>query len=96
MRYRVIAYDVRGAGASDAPRRRADYTLERLAADLKAVADATCGGRPFISRRPRLGSIQCWEAVTDPAFGGRIASYTSISARASITCSARRCGSSKT
>ena len=46
-RYRVIAYDVRGAGASDAPRRRADYTLERLAADLKAVADATCGGRPF-------------------------------------------------
>ena len=32
-RYRVIAYDVRGAGASDAPRHRADYALARLADD---------------------------------------------------------------
>ncbi|KVM05382.1 alpha/beta fold hydrolase [Burkholderia ubonensis] len=78
-RYRVIAYDVRGAGASDAPRRRADYTLARLADDLKAVADATCGGRPFHLVGHDWGSIQCWEAVTDPALRGRIASYTSIS-----------------
>ncbi|MBR8063675.1 alpha/beta fold hydrolase [Burkholderia ambifaria] len=78
-RYRVIAYDVRGAGASDAPRRRADYTLARLAEDLKAVADATCGNRPFHLVGHDWGSIQCWEAVTDPAFRGRIASYTSIS-----------------
>ncbi|KVN29686.1 alpha/beta hydrolase [Burkholderia pyrrocinia] len=78
-RYRVIAYDVRGAGASDAPRRRADYTLARLAEDLKAVADATCGGRPFHLVGHDWGSIQCWEAVTDPALRGRIASYTSIS-----------------
>ncbi len=78
-RYRVIAYDVRGAGASDAPRRRADYTLARLAEDLKAVADTTCGGRPFHLVGHDWGSIQCWEAVTDPALRGRIASYTSIS-----------------
>ncbi|UEP37609.1 alpha/beta fold hydrolase [Burkholderia ambifaria] len=78
-RYRVIAYDVRGAGASDAPRRRADYALARLAEDLKAVADATCGNRPFHLVGHDWGSIQCWEAVTDPAFRGRIASYTSIS-----------------
>ncbi|MGZ2747273.1 alpha/beta fold hydrolase [Burkholderia stagnalis] len=78
-RYRVIAYDVRGAGASDAPRRRADYTLARLAEDLQAVADATCGGRPFHLVGHDWGSIQCWEAVTDPALRGRIASYTSIS-----------------
>ncbi|WGS45846.1 alpha/beta fold hydrolase [Burkholderia sp. JSH-S8] len=78
-RYRVIAYDVRGAGASDAPRRRADYTLARLAEDLKAAADATCGGRPFHLVGHDWGSIQCWEAVTDPASRGRIASYTSIS-----------------
>ncbi|KWE97343.1 alpha/beta hydrolase [Burkholderia ubonensis] len=78
-RYRVIAYDVRGAGASDAPRRRADYTLARLTDDLKAVADATCGGRPFHLVGHDWGSIQCWEAVTDPALRGRIASYTSIS-----------------
>jgi pimeloyl-ACP methyl ester carboxylesterase len=78
-RYRVISYDVRGAGASDAPASRAAYRLERLAADLAAVADATCGARPFHLVGHDWGSIQSWEAVTDPAFRGRIASYTSIS-----------------
>lgn len=78
-RYRVISYDVRGAGASDAPQSRAAYRLERLAADLAAVADATCGVRPFHLVGHDWGSIQSWEAVTDPAFKGRIASYTSIS-----------------
>jgi pimeloyl-ACP methyl ester carboxylesterase len=78
-RYRVISYDVRGAGASDAPESRAAYRLERLAADLAAVADATCGARPFHLVGHDWGSIQSWEAVTDAAFKGRIASYTSIS-----------------
>ncbi|WP_281002604.1 alpha/beta fold hydrolase [Paraburkholderia sp. D15] len=78
-RYRVITYDVRGAGASDAPATRRAYRLERLAADLAAVADATCGTRAFHLVGHDWGSIQCWEAVTDPAFKGRIASYTSIS-----------------
>ncbi|NYH17245.1 alpha/beta fold hydrolase [Paraburkholderia bryophila] len=78
-RYRVISYDVRGAGASEAPATRSAYRLERLAADLAAVADATCGTRPFNLVGHDWGSIQSWEAVTDPAFKGRIASYTSIS-----------------
>ncbi|MFM0172839.1 alpha/beta fold hydrolase [Paraburkholderia sediminicola] len=78
-RYRVIAYDVRGAGASEAPATRHAYRLERLAADLAAVADATCGARPFHLVGHDWGSIQSWEAVTDSAFKGRIASYTSIS-----------------
>jgi pimeloyl-ACP methyl ester carboxylesterase len=78
-RYRVISYDVRGAGASEAPATRGAYRLERLAADLAAVADATCGARPFHLVGHDWGSIQSWEAVTDPAFKGRIASYTSIS-----------------
>ncbi|WP_144137553.1 alpha/beta fold hydrolase [Paraburkholderia sp. BCC1884] len=78
-RYRVIAYDVRGAGASDAPAGRDAYRLDKLAADLAAVANATCGERPFHLVGHDWGSIQCWEAVTDPAFVGRIASYTSIS-----------------
>ncbi|RKE39319.1 pimeloyl-ACP methyl ester carboxylesterase [Paraburkholderia sp. BL23I1N1] len=78
-RYRVISYDVRGAGASGAPQSRAAYPLERLAADLAAVADATCGAQPFHLVGHDWGSIQSWEAVTDPAFKGRIASYTSIS-----------------
>ena len=78
-RFRVISYDVRGAGASGAPATRSAYRLERLAADLAAVADATCGARPFHLVGHDWGSIQSWEAVTDPAFEGRIASYTSIS-----------------
>jgi len=78
-RYRVIAYDVRGAGASDAPRSRAAYRLEHLAADLAAVADVTCGARPFHLVGHDWGSIQGWEAVTDDALRGRIASFTSIS-----------------
>ncbi|MBB3261479.1 pimeloyl-ACP methyl ester carboxylesterase [Paraburkholderia bannensis] len=78
-RFRVIAYDVRGAGASAAPSSRADYTLAQLARDLIAVADATCGARPFHLVAHDWGSIQCWEAVTDPANAVRIASYTSIS-----------------
>ncbi|WDD91985.1 alpha/beta fold hydrolase [Burkholderia sp. FERM BP-3421] len=78
-RYRVIAYDVRGAGASGAPPRRDGYALARLAADLVAVADATCGARPFHLVGHDWGSIQCWEAVTEPALKERIASYTSIS-----------------
>lgn len=78
-RYRVIAYDVRGAGASDAPAGRDGYRLERLASDLAAVADATCGGQAFHLVGHDWGSIQSWEAVTGAAFEGRIASFTSIS-----------------
>jgi pimeloyl-ACP methyl ester carboxylesterase len=78
-RYRVIAYDVRGAGASDAPSEREGYRLERLAKDLAVVADATCGKRPFHLVGHDWGSIQSWEAVTEAAFNGRVASFTSIS-----------------
>ena len=78
-RYRVISYDVRGAGASEAPAGRAAYRLERLASDLAAVVDATCGGQAFHLVGHDWGSIQSWEAVTSPSFAGRIASFTSIS-----------------
>ena len=78
-RYRVIAYDVRGAGASEAPAAQSAYRLECLAADLAVVTAATCGARPFHLVGHDWGSIQSWEAVTDPVFKGRILSYTSIS-----------------
>ncbi|AJK49089.1 alpha/beta fold hydrolase [Burkholderia plantarii] len=78
-RYRVIAYDVRGAGASDAPKPVSAYRLAQLERDLGAVASATCGRRPFHLVGHDWGSIQSWEAVTDPAMRGRILSYTSIS-----------------
>lgn len=78
-RYRVIAYDTRGSGESDAPRAVAAYRLAQLERDLSAVATAACGTRPFHLVGHDWGSIQSWEAATDPAMRGRILSYTSIS-----------------
>ncbi|MGW5055607.1 SDR family oxidoreductase [Actinokineospora sp. NPDC004072] len=76
--FHVVRYDVRGAGESDAPRGRAAYRTERLAEDLFAVLDAVAGGPAHVVAHD-WGSIQAWEAVTDPAAPGLIASYTSIS-----------------
>lgn len=78
-RYQVVAYDVRGAGASDKPRRTRDYRLELLSQDLKAVLDAVSPERAVHLVAHDWGSIQTWESVTDPALRQRIASYTSIS-----------------
>lgn len=78
-RFHVIAHDVRGAGASDAPARRSGYLLDRLAADLLAVADAVRPGRPVHVAGHDWGSIQSWEAVTETGARARIASFTSIS-----------------
>ena len=75
----VIRYDVRGAGASDAPPRTTDYRLEQLAADLKAVMDAVSPARPVHLAAHDWGSIQSWEAVTDRRLRSRIASFTSVS-----------------
>ncbi|MGK5532517.1 SDR family oxidoreductase [Streptomyces sp. URMC 129] len=77
--HHVVRYDVRGAGASDRPARRADYALEALARDLFAVAEATSPGRPVHVVAHDWGSIQSWEAVTDHTAPGRIASYTTLS-----------------
>jgi NAD(P)-dependent dehydrogenase (short-subunit alcohol dehydrogenase family)/pimeloyl-ACP methyl ester carboxylesterase len=78
-RFHVVTYDVRGAGASDRPRRKAAYRLEVLAADLRAVADAVSPHSPVHLVGHDWGSIQGWEAVTDPETQSRFASYTSIS-----------------
>jgi len=44
--FRVIAIDARGHGASDKPTARANYAIERVMADVLAVADA-CGAATF-------------------------------------------------
>ncbi len=75
----VVRYDVRGAGASDTPRGLRAYRLDRLADDLFAVLDTLQTERPVHVVGHDWGSIQGWEAVTDPRAAGRIARYTSIS-----------------
>lgn len=78
-RYHVVAYDVRGAGASGVPDHVDDYQLPELVADLAAVIDAVSPDDPIHLAAHDWGSIQCWEAVCDEGLTGRIASYTSIS-----------------
>ncbi|OMC40298.1 haloperoxidase [Mycobacterium sp. GA-1841] len=61
--YRVIAYDHRGHGRSEAPRGRHRYSLNHLAADLDAVLDATLkpGQRAVIAGHSMGGiAITSW------------------------------------
>jgi pimeloyl-ACP methyl ester carboxylesterase len=76
--FHVVAYDVRGAGASSAPRGPAAYDMGRLADDFAAVCDAVApDGRVHLVGHD-WGGIQGWEFVTAQRFAGRIASFTSI------------------
>jgi pimeloyl-ACP methyl ester carboxylesterase len=77
--HRVIRYDVRGAGRSEAPAGRSGYRLEALAGDLAAIVRATSPDRPVHLLAHDWGSIQAWHAVTEPAYQHLFASYTSIS-----------------
>ena len=62
--WHVVTYDVRGAGASDVPARRADYRTDRLVDDLVAVLDAVLdeGGAAHLVGHD-WGSVQLWDAV---------------------------------
>ncbi|WP_197318767.1 SDR family oxidoreductase [Saccharomonospora sp. NB11] len=77
--WRVVTYDVRGAGSSDRPRGRQAYGLDRLAEDLRAVVDAVSPDRPVHLLGHDWGSIQVWHALEGPWLDGRAASFTSIS-----------------
>ncbi len=76
--FRVVAYDVRGAGASDVPPARNAYRTEQLADDLSRVA-ATTGDAPVHLLAHDWGSIQAWRAATADDAPVRYASLTSVS-----------------
>jgi len=78
-RFRVVSYDVRGAGRSGVPASRAGYRLDQLEADVDSVLRAVSPDRPVHLLAHDWGSIQGWQCVTSPRLHGRIASYTSIS-----------------
>ncbi len=75
--FRLLAYDVRGAGASAPASDRAGYRIEQLADDLDAVA-ATAGGPVHVLAHD-WGSVQAWHAVTRVGAQQRYASFTSVS-----------------
>lgn len=78
-RHHVVTYDVRGIGHSGRPRGAHPYRLRHLADDLYAVIDAVSPGAAAHVVGHDWGSLQSWEAVTDPERNHRIASYTTIS-----------------
>jgi len=70
--FRVVTFDMRGAGRSDRPKAIRAYRLERLAEDLKAVGvneDVHIIAHDW-------GSVAVWHALAN---GLRAASFTSIS-----------------
>jgi len=77
--YRVVSYDVRGAGRSTAPDHRSGYLLDQLADDLALVAATVSPDRPVHLLAHDWGSIQAWHAVTAPEHASRFASFTSVS-----------------
>jgi pimeloyl-ACP methyl ester carboxylesterase len=76
--FHVVAYDVRGAGGSSAPRGSAAYRLSALAEDFAAVREAVAGPRPVHLVGHDWGGVQGWEFVTAARFEGLIASFTTI------------------
>jgi len=77
-RFHVATYDVRGAGASSAPRGRAAYHLDRLADDFDAVSRAVSPERPVHLVGHDWGGIQGWDFATRSRLAGRVASFTSV------------------
>jgi len=74
----VVAYDVRGAGASSAPRATAAYDFDRLGEDLSAVIAAVAPDRRAHLIGHDWGGLQGWEFATDPRFEGTLGSFTAI------------------
>ncbi|MEV4082381.1 alpha/beta fold hydrolase, partial [Nonomuraea fuscirosea] len=76
-RFRVVRYDVRGAGASSPPRDRRDYGFDHLLADLGAVIDSLDVPKVHLVGHD-WGSLQGWEALGREGIGDRLASFTSL------------------
>jgi pimeloyl-ACP methyl ester carboxylesterase len=77
--FRVVAYDVRGAGDSDKPAGRAAYRIAQLGDDFAAVIDAVSPDSPVHVLAHDWGSMQLWEPLAEPRLAGRVATFTSIS-----------------
>jgi NAD(P)-dependent dehydrogenase (short-subunit alcohol dehydrogenase family)/pimeloyl-ACP methyl ester carboxylesterase len=78
--YHVVAYDVRGAGGSSAPRGPKAYDLDRLADDLERVIAESNPAGPVHLVGHDWGGVAGWEFATSPRFAGRLASFTAMSA----------------
>jgi NAD(P)-dependent dehydrogenase (short-subunit alcohol dehydrogenase family)/pimeloyl-ACP methyl ester carboxylesterase len=78
-RFRILAYDNRGAGASSVPRPVKAYTMGRFADDFEAVTGELSPGESVHVLAHDWGSVGVWEYLARPGASERIASFTSVS-----------------
>jgi NAD(P)-dependent dehydrogenase (short-subunit alcohol dehydrogenase family)/pimeloyl-ACP methyl ester carboxylesterase len=78
-RFRILAYDNRGAGASSVPKPVKAYTMPRFADDFEAVIGELSPGQPVHVLAHDWGSVGVWEYLSRPGASERIASFTSVS-----------------
>lgn len=78
--FHVIAFDMRGAGASSSPTGDRPYRIDRLLPDIDAVITATRGkaGQVHLVGHD-WGSIIGWSFLTEPDYAGRVLSWTAMS-----------------
>lgn len=76
--FHVVAYDVRGAGRSDRPRRIRDYAMRQLSDDLLSVIDAVAPGQSVHLVGHDWGGIQSWESAARPETAARLSSFTAV------------------
>ncbi|MBX7431627.1 SDR family oxidoreductase [Mycobacterium sp. Y57] len=77
-RFRIVGYDGRGAGESDAPRRASAYRAQRLADDFAAVIDAVSPDRAVHVLAHGWGSVAVWAYLDRAGTTDRVASFTSV------------------
>jgi len=72
-RYRVVCFDMRGYGRSHIPAADFKWTIELLALDLLAIADAVGAARPHLVGESIGGTVVLQYAIENP---GRVATLT--------------------
>ncbi|QZT54897.1 SDR family oxidoreductase [Mycolicibacterium austroafricanum] len=78
-RFRIVAYDTRGAGNSGAPKQTSAYTVDRFADDFAAVAAAVGGDTPVHVLAHGWGAAGVWQYLKRADAPERVASLTSVS-----------------
>jgi NAD(P)-dependent dehydrogenase (short-subunit alcohol dehydrogenase family)/pimeloyl-ACP methyl ester carboxylesterase len=78
-RFRVIRYDNRGAGQSNAPGNYRAYAMAHFAEDFAAVIDALSPDQPVHVLAHDWGAAGVWEYLKRQDAAERVASFTSVS-----------------
>lgn len=78
-RFRIVRYDIRGAGDSTAPKLVSAYAGHEYADDFAAVLDAHGGDGPVHVLAHDWGAAGVWQYLSRRGAGDRVASVTSVS-----------------